>query len=150
MAKLSFELEVCRIPNLNVVGIRRKRLKVIFLIKKLFLQNVSKNFIFNSFFRAMPGATKKFAKKFCDWQLCHKSKAIFSPKNAKKIPNCLLFQMLSQKNMWTFHPILRTTVVKVFKNKTPIGLNLKQYACWQQILTLGKLRLNQYFLTTLI
>ena len=26
-AKLSFELEVCRIPNLNVVGIRRKRLK---------------------------------------------------------------------------------------------------------------------------
>lgn len=27
MAKLSFELEVCRIPNLNVVGIRRKRLK---------------------------------------------------------------------------------------------------------------------------
>jgi len=27
LAKLSFELEVCRIPNLNVVGIRRKRLK---------------------------------------------------------------------------------------------------------------------------
>ncbi|TRY75718.1 hypothetical protein TCAL_08671 [Tigriopus californicus] len=27
MAKLSFELEVCRIPNLNVIGIRRKRLK---------------------------------------------------------------------------------------------------------------------------
>lgn len=27
MAKMSFELEVCRIPNLNVVGIRRKRLK---------------------------------------------------------------------------------------------------------------------------
>lgn len=27
MSKLSFELEVCRIPNLNVVGIRRKRLK---------------------------------------------------------------------------------------------------------------------------
>jgi len=26
-AKLSFELEVCRIPNLNVIGIRRKRLK---------------------------------------------------------------------------------------------------------------------------
>ncbi len=26
-AKLSFELEVCRIPHLNVVGIRRKRLK---------------------------------------------------------------------------------------------------------------------------
>ena len=26
-SKLSFELEVCRIPNLNVVGIRRKRLK---------------------------------------------------------------------------------------------------------------------------
>jgi hypothetical protein len=25
LAKLSFELEVCRIPNLNVVGIRRKR-----------------------------------------------------------------------------------------------------------------------------
>ncbi|QQP38113.1 Non-specific serine/threonine protein kinase, partial [Caligus rogercresseyi] len=25
--KLSFELEVCRIPNLNVIGIRRKRLK---------------------------------------------------------------------------------------------------------------------------
>ena len=44
-----------------------------------------------------------------------------------------------------FCAILRTTVVKVFKNKTPIGLNLKQYACWQQILTLGKLRLNQYF-----
>jgi len=27
IAKMSFELEVCRIPNLNVVGIRRKRLK---------------------------------------------------------------------------------------------------------------------------
>jgi len=27
LAKLSFELEVCRIPNLNLVGIRRKRLK---------------------------------------------------------------------------------------------------------------------------
>lgn len=27
IAQLSFELEVCRIPNLNVVGIRRKRLK---------------------------------------------------------------------------------------------------------------------------
>ena len=27
LAQLSFELEVCRIPNLNVVGIRRKRLK---------------------------------------------------------------------------------------------------------------------------
>ena len=27
LAKLSFELEVVRIPNLNVVGIRRKRLK---------------------------------------------------------------------------------------------------------------------------
>lgn len=26
-AKLSFELEVCKIPNLNVIGIRRKRLK---------------------------------------------------------------------------------------------------------------------------
>jgi maternal embryonic leucine zipper kinase len=27
LAKLSFELEVCKIPNLNLVGIRRKRLK---------------------------------------------------------------------------------------------------------------------------
>uniref|UniRef100_A0A0K2TXA4 non-specific serine/threonine protein kinase n=1 Tax=Lepeophtheirus salmonis TaxID=72036 RepID=A0A0K2TXA4_LEPSM len=27
ISKLSFELEVCRIPNLNVIGIRRKRLK---------------------------------------------------------------------------------------------------------------------------
>eukprot|EP00096_Caligus_rogercresseyi_P005290 TRINITY_DN2049_c0_g1_i3.p1 TRINITY_DN2049_c0_g1~~TRINITY_DN2049_c0_g1_i3.p1 ORF type:complete len:633 (+),score=214.86 TRINITY_DN2049_c0_g1_i3:46-1944(+) len=27
LSKLSFELEVCRIPNLNVIGIRRKRLK---------------------------------------------------------------------------------------------------------------------------
>jgi len=27
LAKLSFELEVCRIPTLNVIGIRRKRLK---------------------------------------------------------------------------------------------------------------------------
>lgn len=26
-AKLSFELEVCRVPRLDVVGIRRKRLK---------------------------------------------------------------------------------------------------------------------------
>lgn len=26
-AKLNFELEVCRVPRLNVVGIRRKRLK---------------------------------------------------------------------------------------------------------------------------
>ena len=26
-AKLSFELEVCRVPHLDVVGIRRKRLK---------------------------------------------------------------------------------------------------------------------------
>ena len=133
MAKLSFELEVCRIPNLNVVGIRRKRLKVIFFNKHFFYKMFSKNFIFNFFFRAMPGATKKFAKKFCDWQLCHKSEVFFPSKKAKKIHNCLLFLMLSQKNMWTFHPILRTTVVKVFK-KTPIGLNLKQYACWQQIL----------------
>ena len=66
MAKLSFELEVCRIPNLNVVGIRRKRLKVIFFNKHFFYKMFSKNFIFNFFFRAMPGATKKFAKKFCD------------------------------------------------------------------------------------
>jgi maternal embryonic leucine zipper kinase len=27
VANLSFELEVCRIPNLNVIGVRRKRLK---------------------------------------------------------------------------------------------------------------------------
>merc|ERR1711971_70423 len=48
MAKLSFELEVCRIPNLNVVGIRRKRLKVIFSIKNIIYKKFSKNSIFFS------------------------------------------------------------------------------------------------------
>ena len=36
MAKLSFELEVCRIPNLNVVGIRRKRFVIVRFLPSLY------------------------------------------------------------------------------------------------------------------
>ena len=192
MAKLSFVLEVCRIPNLNVSvsceslncvltlqffrgittfisrlssnndfyclfcrygeallrigglpnskfersGNPTQAIKGYFLNKNFFYKMLSKNFIFNFFFRAMPGATKKFARKFCDWQLCHKSKAVFSPKNAKKIHNCLLFLMLSQKNMWTFHPILRTKYCGE-------GLQ-KENSNWSQFKTIRLLTTNTY------
>ena len=89
----------------------------------------SKNFIINFFFRAMPGATKKFAKKFCDWQLCHKSKVFFPHKNAKKIPKLFTFPNVISEEYVNIPSYFKNYCGEGLQNKTPIGLNLKQYAC---------------------